>query len=97
MKISVQAKVAAAVAAGFIALTTGAIAQGGSGVDTHMSQENRQKLSDENATSSTREQREERHEAREQREDRHQAREQREDRHQAHRQREQRSQRKHKG
>ena len=54
MKLSIEAKVAAAVAAGFIALTTGAIVQGSSGdqtggpnnynptnnpgVNTHMSQ-----------------------------------------------------------
>ena len=34
MKVSIEAKVAAAVAAGFIALTLGAIAQGNSGDQT---------------------------------------------------------------
>ncbi len=95
MKLSVEAKVAAAVAAGFLALTAGAMAQGrhkgqtggrndfgptnNPGVQMHMSQqepsksslfdrtnaeENRQKFSDENVTSSTRQQREDRHDAR---------------------------------
>jgi hypothetical protein len=95
MKLSVEAKVAAAVAAGFLALTPGAMAQGrhkgqtggrndfgptnNPGVQMHMSQqepsksslfdrtnaeENRQKFSDENVTSSTRQQREDRHDAR---------------------------------
>jgi len=83
MKLSVEAKVAAAIAAGFIGLTVGAIGQGGSseqtggpnnydptnnaGVNTQMSQqgynnslsgrtnaeENRQKFSGENGTSTT--------------------------------------------
>ena len=100
MKLSVEAKVAAAVAAGFLALTPGAMAQGhhkgqtggrndfgptnnpgvnNPGVQMHMSQqepsksslfdrtnaeENRQKFSDENVTSSTHQQREDRHDAR---------------------------------
>ena len=100
MKLSVEVKVAAAVAAGFLALTPGAMAQGrhkgqtggrndfgptnnpgvnNPGVQMHMSQqepsksslfdrtnaeENRQKFSDENVTSSTRQQREDRHDAR---------------------------------
>src|SRR6266478_2250335 len=95
MKLSVEAKVAAAVAAGFLALTAGAMAQGrhkdqtggrndfvptnNPGVQMHMSQqepsksslfdrtnaeENRQKFSDENVTSSTHQQREDRHDAR---------------------------------
>ena len=131
MKLSVEAKVAAAVAAAFMALTPGAMAQGHSkgqtggpnhygptnnpGANTHMSQqgdkssmsgrinaeENRQNFSDEQVTSSGREQREERHAAYVQREQRHNAvareerhnnREQRFDRLQAHRQREQRFQ-----
>jgi hypothetical protein len=122
MKLSVELKVAAAVAAAFMALTPGAMAQGRSrgqtaganhfgptnrpGVNTNMSQqgdnnsvlgrtntdENRQKFSDENPTSSTREQRVERHEAREQREERHEAREQREERHDARKQEEHRRQ-----
>jgi len=84
MKLSVEAKVAAVVAAGFIALTVGVIAQGRSegqtsgpnnygatnnlGVDIHISQqgynsslpgrtnaeENRQKFSDEQQTTTTR-------------------------------------------
>jgi hypothetical protein len=83
MKLSVETKVAGAVAAGFVALTAGAIAQGHSGghtggpngygptnnpgVNTHMSQqgynsslpgrtnaeENRQKFSDEDETTTT--------------------------------------------
>ena len=123
MKLSVELKVAAAVAAAFMALTPGAMAQGRTrgqtaganhfgptnrpGVNTNMSQqgdnnsvsgrtntdENRQKFSDENPTSSTREQREERHDAREQREERHDARKQEEHRRQEHRQRAQRYQR----
>ena len=108
MKLSVEAKVAAAVAAGCIALTATAMAQGrgkghtggpnnfgptnNPGVNTHMSQENRPTFSDEKVTSSGREQREARHDARAQREVRRDAREQREDRQQAVRQREQRFQ-----
>ncbi len=96
MKLSVEAKVAAAVAAGLMVMTSGAMAQGrhkgqtggrndlgptnNPGVQMHMSQqessksslfdrtnaeENRQKFSDENVTSSTRQQREDRHDARE--------------------------------
>ena len=98
MKLSVEAKVAAAVAAGFLGLAAGAMAQGrhkgqtggrndfgptsnpgnNAGVQMHMSQqessksslfdrtnaeENRQKFSDENVTSSTGQQREDRHDA----------------------------------
>ena len=94
MKLFVETKLAAAVAAGFLALTAGAMAQGrhkgqtggrndfgptnNSGVQMHMSQqessksslfdhtnaeENRQKFSDENVTSSPRQQREDRHDA----------------------------------
>jgi len=108
MRLSVEAKVAAAVAAAFMVLTPGAMAQGRSkghtsssnnygptnnpGVNTHMSQENKPTFSDEKVTSSGREQREARHDAREQREARRDAREQREDRQQAVRQREQRFQ-----
>src|SRR6266481_5363447 len=94
MKLSVEAKLAAAVAAGFMVMSSGAMAQGhkgqtaGSnhygptnnpGVQMHMSQqessksslfdrtnaeENRQKFSDENVTSSTRQQGEDLHDAR---------------------------------
>lgn len=86
MKLSVEAKVAAAVAAGFIALTAGAMAQG------QTSDPNK------NATSTMSQQREDRQEAREQRGDHREARDQREDRRETHRQREQRHQsKKHKG
>jgi hypothetical protein len=82
MKLSVEAKVAAAVAAGFIALTAGAIAQGQTGD------------ANKDATSTMSQQRESRQDAREQRGDRQEAREQQEDRRQAHRQRQQRFQNK---
>jgi hypothetical protein len=95
MKLSVEAKVVAAVAAGFIALTAGAIAQGQTGGpnknDTSTMSQQREDRQD------AREQRGDRQEAREQRGDRREAREQREDRRAAHRQRQQRDQRKHKG
>jgi hypothetical protein len=105
MKLCVEAKLAAAVAVVFMALTTGAMAQGRSkganhfgptnnpGVNTHMSQQaDKPTFSDEKVTSSGREQREDRHGAREQRETRRDARQQRADRQEAVRQREQRFQ-----
>jgi len=80
VKLSVEAKVAAAVAAGFIALTAGAIAQGQTGD------------ANKDATSTMSQQREGRQDAGEQRADRQDARDQREDRGAAHRQRQQRFQ-----
>jgi hypothetical protein len=109
MKLCVEAKLAAAVAVVFMALTTGAMAQGRSkganhfgptnnpGVNTHMSQQaDKPTFSDEKVTSSGREQRVDRQGAREQREDRRDARQQRADRQEAVRQREERFQSKNK-
>jgi hypothetical protein len=92
MKLSVEAKVAAAAAAGFIALTAGAIAQGQTGdankdATSTMSQQREDRQD-------AREQKGDRQDAREQRGDRQEARGQREDRREAHRQRQQRFQNK---
>ena len=105
MKLCIEAKLAAAVAVVFMALTTGAMAQGRSkganhfgptnnpGVNTHMSQQaDKPTFSDEKVTSSGREQREDRHDARDQRKARHAAREQEEARQDAREQRADRQQ-----
>ena len=107
MKLSVEAKVAAAVAAGLMVMTSGAMAQGRkgqvAGVNTHMNQqgENSSLFGRTNAEAnkqsivsdeSGRERREERREAREQRIDRHQNVEQRQDRRENVRQRDERKQ-----
>ena len=102
MKLSVEAKVAAAVAAGFIALTAGAIAQRQTGdankdATSTMSQqrEDRQDAREQRGDrQDAREQKGDRQDAREQRGDRQEARGQREDRRAAHRQRQQRFQNK---
>ena len=100
MKLSIEAKVAAAVAAGFIALTAGAIAQGqtdnpNTNATSTISQqrEGRQDAREQRADrQDAHEQRGDRQEAREQKGDRQEARDQREDRRAAHRQRQQRFQ-----
>ena len=90
MKLSIEAKVAAAVAAGFIAFTAGAIAQGQTGgANTNAPSTMSQQQGD---RQDAREQQGDRQEAREQRGNRRETRDQREDRRAAHRQRQQRFQ-----
>jgi hypothetical protein len=108
MKLSVEAKVAGAVAAGFLALTAGAMAQGHSkaqtggqnkfgpmnnpGVNTHMTQQGSNSSAFGRTNAEENRQKFSDENGRDQREDRHEAREQRSDRHEARRDRSQRHQ-----